>query len=60
MIAYGLEQTKRSSPHDVGCVFRLLKRYFNVALRAKIINFIRLYSFKNTPQPGPVRQVTIM
>ena len=60
MIPHRLEQAQRRQPDDIRRVLRHLERHFDMALRAKIIDFVRLYLLDDPAQHGAIGQVAVV
>jgi hypothetical protein len=50
VIPQSLKEPESAKRIDVGGIFGNIKRYFHVALCAKVINFVRIYFFEDVAE----------
>ncbi len=60
VVAHRLEQPERAERHHVGGVFRHLERDFDVALRAEIVDLVRLDRLEHAAQRRAVGKIAVM
>jgi hypothetical protein len=60
MVSHGLDQAQGPDGDGLGGIFRDIERDFDMALRAEVIDFVRVDCFEHPAQSRTIGQVAVM